>query len=60
MKSPMPLKKQDLIDWVNERACTVYRSIEELGDCVGYVMILDALHPKLVAVRKLKCRSSLI
>jgi len=56
MKSGQTMQKQDLLDWINEKAATEYKSIETLGDCIAYLNVLDVVHPRIVTFKKLRCR----
>ena len=56
MKTQQPaLTKNDLLHWINQRACCEYKNLEELGDCVAYICLLDVVHPKSFASKKIKC-----
>ena len=56
MKNLQSLTKHEILQWANQKACCEYKSIEELGDCVAYLGILEAAHPKAFGQKKVKCK----
>ena len=56
MKNLQSLTKHEILQWVNQKSCSEYKSIEELGDCVAYLGILEAVHPKAFGNKKIRCK----
>lgn len=50
------ISKTDLLNWVNKTIEAKYAKIEQLGDCIAFIQLIDAFTENLVHLNLVKCK----